>query len=208
MTRYGWLLGAVFTIIPGIVQGCTILVLGDSISAAYGMPVDKGWVALLEARISRQSRTCSVINASISGETSSGGRRRIESELQQHAPSVVILELGANDGLRGLPPKQMKSNLDAIIKETRDTGAEVILLGIRIPPNYGRQYTQRFSQVYFQLADETPVAFVPLLLADIGDNPELMQNDGLHPNQEAQPLLLEKIWEPLHQLLAAVPGQG
>lgn len=177
------------------------MVVGDSISTAYGMDIDQGWVALLQKQINQDSYTCKIINTSISGDTSAGGAARIDQHLSEYHPRIVILELGGNDGLRGLPPYIIKKNLKAMVDRSHASGAAVVLLGIRIPPNYGKAYTTRFEQIYYQLADETEVGFVPFLLKGIGDNTELMQHDGIHPNSTAQHLIMEMVWKQLKPIL-------
>ncbi|MDD5241597.1 MAG: arylesterase [Sulfuricella sp.] len=181
----------------------TILVFGDSLSAAYGIPADKGWVALLDQRVRQQHPGYRVINASISGETTSGGRYRIKQALAEHQPAVVIVELGANDGLRGLPLAAASANLDAIITACRNRKARVLLVGMRLPPNYGSAYTSGFRAMYQQLAQRHKVLLLPFLLESFADRPELFQADGLHPTAAAQPLIMEQVWTSLRSLLAA-----
>lgn len=177
----------------------TLLVFGDSLSAAYGIPVQQGWVNLLAQKL--EQRSIQVVNASISGETTSGGLTRITSTLAQHKPKIVVLELGANDGLRGLPVKQMEQNLAAIIRASQQAGAKVLLLGMKIPPNYGPQYTRDFSNTYATLARQFKTGLVPFFLEGVAGNPALIQQDGLHPTAEAQPKLLENIWSALSKML-------
>ncbi|WNL43416.1 arylesterase [Halomonas sp. PAMB 3264] len=176
----------------------TLLVMGDSLSAAYGIEQDQGWVRLLERRLDDQAQ---VVNASISGETTGGGLERFESVLDQHAPDIVLLELGGNDGLRGLPPAQMRENLAGMIEQSQSADAEVLLLGIDIPPNYGQAYRDAFTGVYRTLADEYDVALLPFLLEGIALDRALMQSDGIHPTAEAQPLILENVWPMVEPLL-------
>jgi acyl-CoA thioesterase-1 len=170
-----------------------ILVLGDSISAGYGIDSKEGWVALLQKKLINIKSTYSISNASISGETSAGGLRRIDPLLVSDDPDIILLQLGANDGLRGLSPVQMKNNLVAIIQRSQKSGAKVILLGMKIPPNYGKRYIDMFYNVYPQLAKELNIPLVPFLLEDVALNKDLMQADGLHPNVKAQAILAEKI---------------
>lgn len=177
----------------------TLLVMGDSLSAAYGIEQELGWVHLLEQRLDGKVR---VINASISGETTSGGASRLPDLLRQHEPELVLLELGGNDGLRGLPPRQMRANLASMIEESLDAGAQVLLLGIDIPPNYGQAYRDAFRSTYTQLAEEYEVPLVPFILEDIALETTLMQGDGIHPTAAAQPIILENIWPELESLLA------
>lgn len=177
----------------------TLLVFGDSLSAAYGIPVQQGWVSLLAQKL--EQRSIQVVNASISGETTSGGLTRIATTLAQHKPGIVVVELGANDGLRGLPVKQMEQNLAAIIRASQQAGAKVLLLGMRIPPNYGPQYTRDFSNTYSALARQYKTGLVPFFLEGVAGNPALIQQDGLHPTAEAQPKLLGNIWSALSKML-------
>ena len=177
----------------------TLLVFGDSLSAAYGIPVQQGWVSLLAQKL--EQRSIQVINASISGETTSGGLTRITSTLAQHKPKIVVVELGANDGLRGLPVKQMEQNLAAIIRASQQAGAKVLLLGMKIPPNYGPQYTRDFSNTYTALARQFKTGLVPFFLEGVAGNPALIQQDGLHPTAEAQPRLLDNLWPTLRKML-------
>lgn len=186
---------------PQIYANCSILVVGDSISAAYGMDLNKGWVALLQNQLNHNNLDCQITNASISGDTSAGGAARIEKHLTENKPNIVVVELGGNDGLRGLSPLILKKNLNVIINRSKNAGSDVILLGIRIPPNYGKTYTHKFEQVYYQLAEETKVGFVPFLLEGVGDNPDLMQADGIHPNEDAQPIIMKLVWNSLKQTL-------
>jgi acyl-CoA thioesterase-1 len=179
----------------------SILVFGDSLSAAYGIAQARGWVALLGERLKRERRDYSVANASISGETSSGGAARIEKALAQAKPRIVVLELGANDGLRGLPVPQMKANLSAIIERAQKSGARVLLLGIRLPPNYGPQYTGEFEAAFAELAKRHRTAFVPFFLEDVADKEALFLPDRIHPTEQAQPLILERVWKALAPLL-------
>ncbi|MDK1394776.1 arylesterase [Pseudomonas protegens] len=179
----------------------TVLIVGDSISAAFGLDTRQGWVALLEKRLKDQGFTDRVVNASVSGDTSAGGQARLPALLAEHKPEVVILELGGNDGLRGQPPRQLQQNLASMIDSSQAQGAKVLLLGMQLPPNYGVRYTQAFSQVYSQLANEKKVALVPFFLDGVGGHPELMQADGLHPAAAAQGKLLENVWPTLKPLL-------
>ncbi len=179
----------------------TILIFGDSLSAGYGVTQGAGWVDLLSQRLTEKKLSYQVINASISGDTSAGGLSRISAELKRHQPDIVILELGANDGLRGLPLKAMKSNLSSIIAQTKTAGARVLLLGMQMPPNYGPRYTERFSAIYGELAKEQQLPLVPFLLEKVALDPSLMQADNLHPNAKGQPLLLETVWPVLQPLL-------
>jgi acyl-CoA thioesterase-1 len=179
----------------------TLVVFGDSISAGYGLPQGAGWVSLLSARMAKAAPDYKVVNASISGETLAGGRRRIESVLEQHKPAVVIVELGGNDGLRGAPIEAIQSDLAAIVDACLRRKARVMVLGMRLPPNYGAAYVQRFQQVYAAVAQERPVTFVPFLFEGFAERHELFQPDGIHPTRAAQPLMLESVWKPLAPLL-------
>ncbi len=182
-------------------QAKTLLVLGDSLSAAYGIPADQGWVHLLEQELKQRQWADRVINASISGETSSGGLQRLPRLLSDYQPDLVVLELGANDGLRGTPLGIMEQNLRQIVELSRQSGADVMLVGIRIPPNYGPQYTQRFYSIYTDLAKEYQLPLVPFLLERVALKPQFMQSDGLHPTAAAQPILLQTVWPHLAPLL-------
>ncbi|MDO9366466.1 MAG: arylesterase [Methylotenera sp.] len=186
---------------PANAENSKILIFGDSLSAAYGIPQQQGWAALLQKKLQLKNYRYDVINASVSGETTSGGASRIASTLKQVKPAIVILELGANDGLRGLPIKEMTENLSAIIQQSKKSGAKILLIGMKIPPNYGPQYTETFSQSYQQLSLEHKIPLVPFMLDNIAARPSLIQDDGLHPNALGQPLILEIIWPKLQRLL-------
>ncbi len=179
----------------------SIVVLGDSISAGYGIEVEEGWVALLQKKLLASNSKYSISNASISGDTSAGGLARIDPILIAHKPAIILLQLGANDGLRGLSPIQMKNNLAEIVRRAQKAGSRVILLGMKIPPNYGKRYVELFYKVYPQLAKELAIPLVPFLLEDVALNKGLMQIDGLHPNAKAQPILANKIETYLFPLL-------
>ena len=179
----------------------TILIVGDSISAAFGLDTRVGWVALLEQRLKQQGYDDKVVNASISGDTSAGGLARLPALLAAHKPEVVIIELGGNDGLRGQQPAQLKQNLAGMIEASQKAGAKVLLLGMQLPPNYGARYTQAFAKVYDELAAEKQVARVPFFLQGVGGHPQLMQADGIHPAADAQGLLLDNVWPALKALL-------
>lgn len=178
-----------------------LMVMGDSLSAAYNLPVESGWVSLLEQRLQQQGYSWRVVNASVSGETTGGGLTRLPELLRQHQPKIVLLELGANDGLRGQPPQRITANLNQMIQLSQEAGAEVLLLGILLPPNYGPRYLQQFEQIYPQLAKQHQLPLVPFLLEGVADNPALMQQDGLHPTAEAQPRILDTVWVELKPLL-------
>jgi acyl-CoA thioesterase-1 len=179
----------------------TVLVFGDSLSAGYGIDVDQSWPALLQLRLESQGYEHRVINASISGETTEGGVTRIGSTLENFTPDLVILELGGNDGLRGFPTGRMKENLRKIIETTKSSGAAVVILGIRIPTNYGPRYTGAFENVYRELAGELGVLWIEFFMEGIALNEELMQDDGIHPNAEAQSMLLDNAWPIIRQAL-------
>lgn len=176
--------------------------VGDSISAAYGIKAEEGWVALLQARLRQQGYGYRVVNASVSGETTSGGLARLPRALKLHQPHVVIIELGGNDGLRGIPLTLTRSNLDAMIRQSRGVGARVLLAGMKLPPNYGARYTSEFERTFADLAREHRTAFVPFMLEDVALDPRLMQADGLHPTADAQPTMLDAVWPALVPLLA------
>jgi len=179
----------------------TILVVGDSLSAAYGIREDAGWVALLQERLLDSGHPHRVVNASITGDTTAGARARLPAALDLHRPSLVVLELGGNDGLRGLSLRAMRENLIELVRLSRAAGARVLLLGMRLPPNYGLAYTAAFERVYRRVADGEGVALVPFFLEGVAETLELMQADGIHPGEQAQPLMLEQVWPALEELL-------
>jgi acyl-CoA thioesterase-1 len=179
----------------------TILVLGDSLSAGFGMAASEGWVNLLRDRLGSQGFPHRVVNASISGDTTRGGLNRLPAALDTHRPDIVILELGGNDGLRGLPLQAMRDNLDQAIALSQEAGAKVLLVGMQIPPNYGPAYTRGFAQIYTQLAERHDLPLVPFLLAGVSEERRLMQADNIHPTAAAQPRLLDNIWPRLEPLL-------
>jgi acyl-CoA thioesterase I len=179
----------------------TILVFGDSLSAAYGIRPEQGWVALLTQRLQAQGYGYEVVNASVSGETSVGALQRLPRALQIHQPGMVILEIGANDGLRGLPVAAAKENLTKMVQLTQASGARVLLVGIRIPPNYGPRYTTEFADMYPEIAKQFHLPLVPFLLEKVALDPSLMQEDGMHPNARGEPLVLDTLWQGLEPLL-------
>ena len=179
----------------------TVLVMGESLSAAYGLAASQGWVALTSARIAKDKPGWKVVNASISGETTAGGAARIDGELKRLAPTLVVIALGANDGLRGLPLPQARANLDRMIRAAREAGAQVLLVGMRIPPNYGREYTQGFEAGYTALAAQYKVAFVPFLLEPIARDRANFQDDNMHPVAAAQPAIRDHVWKTLGPML-------
>jgi acyl-CoA thioesterase-1 len=182
-------------------QDPVILVYGDSLSAGYGVAVEKGWVSLLANRVHSEGYGFQVVNASVSGETTTGGLARLPHTLAAHAPRIVIIELGANDGLRGLPLDTTRTNLEAIMSLAAGGNRTVVLLGMRMPPNYGERYTQGFAAIFPDLAHAYRAALVPFLLAGVADRPALMQADGMHPNERGQPVLLDNVWPVLRPLL-------
>lgn len=178
-----------------------ILVLGDSLSAEYGIARGRGWVALLEQRLARRGGRHRIVNASISGETTSGGRARIADLLARHRPAVVVVELGGNDALRGLDLAASEGNLREILRRSREAGARSLLLGMMVPPNYGRAYTERFSAMFARVASAERAGLVPFFLEGVAERPDLFQSDRIHPNESAQPILLENVWPQLEALL-------
>lgn len=198
-----WRITAVVTLLlwaQGAVAG-TLLVLGDSISAAFGLDTRQGWVSLLEQRLAAEGFDYQVVNASVSGDTSAGGLARLPTLLAEHRPDLLIVELGGNDGLRGQPPAQLQQNLAAIVQSARESGARVLLLGMQLPPNYGARYNALFSQVYADVAGAAQVPLLGFFLDGVGGVPALMQGDGIHPNAAAQPRLLDNLWPQLKPLL-------
>jgi acyl-CoA thioesterase-1 len=179
----------------------TLLVVGDSLSAAYGVDVGSGWVALLGKRLDRQKYDYQIINASISGDTTANGLARLPKLLAAHQPAIVIIELGGNDGLRGLALDQMKHNITAMVTKAKTRHARVLLVGMRLPPNYGNYYAERFRHIYREVAAEQQVGLAPFLLDGIAANPALMQPDGIHANAKAQQKMLENVWPHLRPLL-------
>jgi len=184
----------------------TIVVLGDSLSAGYGIAIQQGWVKLLEQRLAKEGYGYRVVNASVSGETTQGGLARLPRALEQHRPALVILELGGNDGLRGLPLATSRENLARMIELSGKVKAQVLLVGMMVPPNYGPRYADEFREMFAALAKKYAVAFVPFLLDQVALNPGLMQQDGIHANANGQPRMLENVWPRLKPLLVA-PGK-
>lgn len=180
----------------------TVLVFGDSLSAGYGIEVDQSWATLLQARLREQGYEHRVVNASISGDTTEGGAARIAQAIESFSPALIILELGGNDGLRGIPPNRMRDNLRTIIQTSTESGAAVVLLGIRIPPNYGQRYIEEFDAVFRQLATELEVPWIEFFMEGVALNEEFMQSDGIHPNAIAQPLLLDNAWPIINTALS------
>lgn len=187
---------------PALASQNTLLILGDSLSAAYGVPTEQAWVQLLKQRLDRNGLSqWQVVNASISGETTDGGARRLPGLLEDNEPDVVLIELGGNDGLRGFPPQVIEANLAEMIALVQDSGARAILVGMQIPPNYGQRYTQMFADIYPTLSDRYDTALVPFFLQGIYDQDGMMQDDGIHPSVDAQPQLLDNVWPVLEPTL-------
>ena len=191
---------------PAMAEERTILVIGDSISAAYGIEPEQGWVRLLQDRLDATAPAYSVVNASISGETTGGGLARLPGALERHAPEVVIVELGGNDGLRGYPIARIRDNLARMVELAQDAGARVLLVGMMIPPNYGRRYLEAFRDTFREVAGNAGVPLVPFLLDGVATDDGLMQEDGIHPEADAQPMLLENLWPELVRMLEEVRG--
>jgi acyl-CoA thioesterase-1 len=187
--------------LPAAASAATILVYGDSLSAGYGLPQEQGWVSLLAQRLRAEKFDYRVVNASISGETTSGGRSRIGSALKSHRPDLVIIELGANDGLRGTSLAAMRTNLEAIVDACLSAKAAVLLVGIRLPPNFGMDYTSKFQQVFGDVARSRKLRPVPFMLDGFGEKREFFQPDNIHPTAAAQPLMLDTVWKELKPLL-------
>lgn len=185
---------------PAAADTATIMVFGDSLSAGYGLPQEAGWVSLLKNRLQTKSQA-NIINKSISGETALGGRNRIEKELKTHRPDIVIIELGGNDGLRGASIESIRNNLEAIIEACKRSNAAVLLAGMQLPPNYGITYTQKFQDIYPQLAKRHNVKLVPFLLDGFGNKREFFQSDGIHPTAQAQEKIVDNIWRVLETML-------
>lgn len=186
--------------LPAIAKN-TILVIGDSLSASYGMTKEQGWVALLQQRLEENHYQYDVINASVSGDTTSNGLAQLPAALVKYHPSITIIALGGNDGLRGLPLTIIEKNLGKMVTLAKDAGSKVLLLGVRLPPNYGPAYTNAFQQVYVNVADEHGVSVVPVMLKNMDEKRDLFQSDGIHPKPEAQPIILNNIWPALKPLL-------
>ncbi len=202
MKRLFFLLVLVMASASARAETPVILVFGDSISAGYGLArVEQGWVELLRTRLKREGYGYQVVNASVSGETTAGGLARLPRALEMHHPKIVILELGGNDGLRALPVAQMRSNFEQMISLSMASGAKVLVLGMRIPPNYGPQYTTQFERVYGDLARADKLPLVPFLMDHIALQPTLMQADDIHPNADGQPILLDNVWPVLRGML-------
>ncbi len=187
--------------VSALANANTILVMGDSLSAGYGFDLQDGWVQKLRTQLEQTHPSYQVINASVSGETTTGGRARLSKLLQTHQPSIAIIELGGNDGLRGQPLNIVRDNLRDMIEQSQQANAQVVLVGMQIPPNYGARYTQAFSELFAELAEEHETALVPFLLDGVALDKSLMQNDSIHPTAEAQPRILDNVWPVLEPLL-------
>ena len=185
-----------------------MLILGDSLSAGYGIDVDQSWAALLQARLEQQGYEHRVVNASITGETTEGGATRIDAALRTFSPELVILELGGNDGLRGFPPARMRTNLERIVVSAEQSGAAVVLLGIRIPSNYGPRYSRAFERVFRDVAENLDIAWVEFFMEGIALNDDLLQADRIHPTADAQPILLDNAWPVISVTLDALSFAG
>ena len=190
-----------FVLFGGAAHGGTILVWGDSLSAGYQLRIEQAWPTLLQTRLSDEGFPHRVVNASVSGETTSGGHTRLPAALSEHQPDLFILELGANDGLRGLQPRLMAENLETMIRAAREAGARVLLVGMRMPPNYGPTFSRRFEQAFQDVAQSNEVPLLPFLLEGFAERPEMFLADGIHPNAEAQYIILDTVWEYLLPML-------
>ena len=182
-------------------QDKTILILGDSLSSAYGISKDAGWVTLLQKKLQQQKRPWNIVNASVSGDTTRTGLNRLQPALKQHKPAIVIVELGGNDGLRGFSFNEIEQSLAKIIRMSREHGARVLLVGVRLPPNYGPYYNQQFAALYQRLSKQYNIPLVPQLLANVAEHRELMQQDGMHPVASAQPRVMHNVYKILEPLL-------
>ncbi|MFV3334198.1 arylesterase [Pseudomonas sp. NY15437] len=198
-----WLMGGCLALLLITQQAAaqTLLVVGDSISAGLGLDTSQGWVNLLDKRLKEQGFDYRVVNASISGDTTAGGLARLPALLSEQKPALVVIELGGNDGLRGMAPAQLQQNLNAMVQQSRQAGARVVLLGMRLPPNYGQRYTDAFAQVFQSVANEQKIALVPFFFDGVGGVQDMMQADGIHPAVAAQPRLLDNVWPTLKPLL-------
>lgn len=200
-----WMLGAVLLLAAALAHSApkTVLVLGDSLSAEYGLTRGSGWVALLDQKLKAEKIDATIVNASISGETTSGGLTRLPALLAQHHPSLVVIELGANDALRGLPLAAAEANMRAMVELARKNNAQVLLVGMRMPPNYGRDYTERFFGMYKTVATQLKAPLVPFMLEGVAEQPALFQADRLHPTAQAHPAILANIWPKFLPLVKA-----
>ena len=200
LLRLRWI-GLALLLLAAPLRAEVWLVVGDSISAAFGLDTAQGWVALLQKRLDQQGRSIQVVNASISGDTSAGGLARLPALLAKHRPALVMIELGGNDGLRGTPLTQLQQNLASMVRQSQEAGAKVLILGMKLPPNYGQRYTTAFAEVFPKVASETGSALVPFLLEGAAGVPSMMQPDGIHPTAAAQPVMLDNVWPTLKPLL-------
>lgn len=205
---FGLVLLLVLVNLPLSASASTILIVGDSLSAAYGMPLEQGWVRLLQQRLATDHYPYTIVNASISGDTTANALNRLPQAMTRHQPVIVVLELGGNDGLRGLSLAAMKRNLAAMIQTARQHEAEVLLIGVQLPPNYGPRYTQQFHAVYHELAQEYALALLPSLVDGVGTQTDLMQSDGIHPNSKAQPLIVTRVWQQLRSLIDTMENEA
>lgn len=198
-----WLMGGCLALLLITQQAAaqTLLVVGDSISAGLGLDTSLGWVNLLDKRLKEQGFDYKVVNASISGDTTAGGLARLPALLSEQKPKLVVIELGGNDGLRGMAPAQLQQNLSGMVQQSQKSGARVILLGMRLPPNYGQRYTEAFAKVFDSVASEQKIPLVPFFLEGVGGVQDMMQADGIHPAVAAQPKLLDNVWPTLKPLL-------
>ncbi len=190
-----------FVLLGGAAQAGTVLVWGDSLSAGYQLRIEQAWPMLLQTRLTEEGFAHRVVNASVSGETTSGGLTRLPAALAEHQPDLFILELGANDGLRGLQPRLMAENLETMIRAAQEVGAQVLLVGMRMPPNYGPAFNRRFEQAFRDVADANDVPLLPFLLEGFAERPEMFLPDGIHPNAEAQYIILDTVWDYLLPML-------
>jgi len=190
-----------FTLPAASAEKKTLLIVGDSLSAAYNIPQSSGWVSLLQERLEEKAPGWRAVNASISGETTTGGLTRLPDLLGQHQPEIVLLELGGNDGLRGQPPARIQNNLQQMINLSLEADAQVVLAGVLLPPNYGRRYLEQFEQIFPNLAEQNQLTLIPFILEGVADQADLMQDDGIHPTAEAQAQILETVWLELQPLL-------
>lgn len=191
--------------LPAAASNRSILVFGDSLSAAHGIDQDAGWVALLRSRLDQQGWSYRVVNASISGDTTRGGLSRLPAALDRHHPAILIVELGGNDGLRGIPLAETRSNLAHIVRMAKHRDIRVLLIGVRLPPNYGAEFTERFQALFHEVARSAAIPLVPKLLAGVAEDRDFMQPDGIHPTAAAQPRLLANVWPKLKPLLQPAP---
>ncbi|MBL8258240.1 MAG: arylesterase [Candidatus Competibacteraceae bacterium] len=194
-------LSALLWMVPARADAPVILILGDSLSAGYGIPIERGWVNLLQARLVERGFPHRVVNASISGDTTSGGLSRLPAALARERPAIVVLELGANDGLRGQSPPTIRDNLARLIELSQQAGARVLLAEMRVPPNYGPSYTQKFQAMFTELAQRYAIPLIPFLLAGVAGDPALTLDDGLHPRAEGQQRILDNVWPTLEPVL-------